>query len=339
MASTLKDIAKHVNLSVSTVSNILSSSDSRYNEATKKRVFQAAEDLDYHPNKAAQAMQGNHTKVIGVLVPDLANSYFPDIIHGIEHEADKKGYQVLLCQTYYNEEDEMRKISLLRQHRVDGFIIFPIPFSHRNKSIFKKLKNGKFPVVCVDSKIENFKSYFDFVGTEDYNGAKLAVSQLTELGHKRILCLGFGDESEIRSERLRGYTEVLKNKKIKNDNNLILSAPWDSEAPADSLLSLFKKKNPPTAIFAMSDLLAVWAYTHLRAEGYKIPKDVSIIGFGDLHEGRCLDTPLTTIAQDREKIGREAITILLNRIKDPTSKRKEILIETKLIKRKSCCKL
>jgi len=95
MASTLKDIAKHVNLSVSTVSNILSSSDSRYNEATKKRVFQTAEDLDYHPNKAAQAMQGSQTKVIGVLVPDLANSYFPDIIHGIEHEADKKGYQVL----------------------------------------------------------------------------------------------------------------------------------------------------------------------------------------------------------------------------------------------------
>jgi len=335
MPSTLKDIAKHVKLSVSTVSNILSSEDSRYNEATKKRVLQAAEDLDYHPNKAARAMQGLHTKVIGVLVPDLANSYFPDIIHGIEHEADKEGYQVLLCQTYYNESDEARKISLLRQHRVDGFILFPIPFSHRNKKIFEKLKKGKIPVVCVDSKID--KINFDFVGTEDYKGAKLAASRLVELKHKRILCLSFGDESEIRSERLRGYTDALKKKKLKFDKNLVLAAPWEADAPADSLLSLFKKKKPPTAIFAMSDLLAVWAYTHLRAAGYKIPKDVSIVGFGDLHEGRCLDTPLTTVAQNREEMGRKAISLLLDRIKKPNSRRKEALIETKFINRASCC--
>ncbi len=334
MPSTLKDIAKHVKLSVSTVSNILSSSDSRYNKATQKRVLQAAEELDYHPNKAARSMQGLHTKVIGVLVPDLANSYFPDIIHGIEHEADKEGYQVLLCQTYYNESDEARKISLLRQHRVDGFILFPIPFSHRNKKIFEKLKKGKIPVVCVDSKIDHIN--FDFVGTEDYKGAKLAVSRLVELKHKRILCLSFGDESEIRSERLRGYTDALKKKKLKFDKKLVLPGPWEADAPADFLISLFKKKKPPTAIFAMSDLLAVWAYTQLRAAGYKIPKDVSIIGFGDLHEGRCLDTPLTTVAQGREEMGRKAISLLLARIKKPNSQQKEALIETKLINRASC---
>jgi len=337
MPTTLKDIAKYVGLSVSTVSNILSSKDSRYNEETKRRVFQAADKLDYHPYRAARAMQGRRTKVIGVLVPDLANSYFPDIIHGIEHEADKKGYQVLLCQTYYNEEDEARKISLLRQHRTDGFILFPIPFSHGNIKIFKKLKKGKIPVVCVDSKIDNIN--FDFVGTEDYKGAKLAVSKLVKLGHKKIICLSFGDESEIRYERLRGYKDALKRKKIKFDEKLVLPAPWEPDAPAGHLLSLFKKKRPPTAIFAMSDLLAVWAYTHLKEAGYNIPEDVSIIGFGDLHEGRCLDTPLTTVAQDREEMGRTAISILLNRIKKPNSRRKEVLTKTKLIERKSCCQV
>jgi len=334
MASTLKDIAKLVNLSVSTVSNILSSADSRYNKTTKNRVLQAAEKLDYHPNKAARAIQGRDTKVIGVLVPDLANSYFPDIIHGIEHEADKKGYQVLLCQTYYNEKDEERKISLLRQHRVDGFILFPIPFSHKNIKIFEKLKNSKFPVVCVDSKINNLN--FDFVGTEDYKGAKIAVSHLVDRKHKQILCLCFGDDSKIREDRLRGYFDALKEAKIKINKKNIVPGPWDHNASADDFLLLFKKKNAPTAIFAMSDLLAVWAYTHLIAAGYKIPENISIIGFGDLHEGRCLDTPLTTIAQNREKMGRKSVSILLNKIKKPNIPNKEILIETKLVERKSC---
>ncbi|RLD12056.1 MAG: hypothetical protein DRI44_02050 [Chlamydiae bacterium] len=334
MTSTLKDVAKYVGLSISTVSNILSSSDSRYNKGTKERVKKAAEELDYYPNKAARAMKGQKTKVIGVLVPDLANSYFPDIIHGIEHEADKNGYQLFLCQTYYQESDEARKISLLRQHRVDGFILFPIPFSHHNKKVFEKLKKGKLPVVCIDSKIE--KVSFDFVGTEDYEGAKLAVSHLAELGHKKILCLSFGDESDVRSERLRGYKDALRKNKIKFNKKFVLTAPWETDAPADFLLSLFKGKNPPTAIFAMSDLLAVWAYRNFKKSGMKIPKNVSLVGFGDLHEGKFLDTPLTTVAQNKEEMGRKAITLLLDRIKKPNSRRKELLVKTKLIERKSC---
>ena len=336
MTSTLKDVAKYVGLSVSTVSNILSSEDSRYNEKTKKRVLEAAKKLDYQPSRAARAMKGQKTKVLGVLVPDLANSYFPDIIYGIEHEADKKGYQVFLCQTYFSIEDEARKISLLRQHRVDGFIIFPTPFSRYNKEAFEKLKKGNMPVVCVDSKIDSIK--FDFVGTKDYNGAKLAVSHLITLGHKKILCLSFGDESEVKHERLRGYKDALKKAKIKFDEKLVIAAPWEADAPADKLLSLFGKRGAPTAIFAMSDLLAVYAYRNLKKSGYEIPKNVSIIGFGDLHEGKYLDTPLTTVAQNKEDMGRKAVELLLERIAKPTSRRKEILMKTELVERGTCRK-
>ena len=334
MTSTLKDVAKYVGLSVSTVSNILSSEDSRYNEKTKKRVLEAAKKLDYQPSRAARAMKGQKTKVIGVLVPDLANSYFPDIIYGIEHEADKKGYQVFLCQTYFNIEDEARKISLLRQHRVDGFILFPTPFSRYNKNAFEKLKRAKMPVVCVDSKVDNIK--FDFVGTKDYEGAKIAVSHLLNLGHKKILCLSFGDESDVRHERLRGYKDALKKAKTKFDKKLIMAAPWEADAPADELLALLGRRNSPTAIFAMSDLLAVWAYRNLKKAGYDIPKNISVIGFGDLHEGKFLDTPLTTVAQNKEEMGRKAVELLLERISKPSSRRKEILMKTELVERRTC---
>jgi LacI family transcriptional regulator len=333
MPVTLKDIAKHTGLSVSSVSNILSGNDPRYNDATRERVMEAARKLDYHPHRAARIMQGRGSGVFGVMVPDLSFSYFPEIIRGIERVADDAGYQLLLCQTHYDSNDMMRKLSLLREHCVDGLILFPIPFSQENTVVKKRMKYLPFPVVCVDSKMEGFMC--DYVGTDDYKGAYTATTHLCQQGRTRIACITFGDDSLIKHERLKGYRDALRDNKLPVDDSLCVPGPWDIDMPADELLSLFQGTDKPDGIFGMSDLLAIWASMRLKEKGYSIPADIAVIGFGGLFEGKWFDPPLTTMTQKMDKMGGKAVSLLLERIKQPKSPLKQILLEPELTIRAS----
>jgi DNA-binding LacI/PurR family transcriptional regulator len=335
MATTLKDIAKFTGLAVSTVSNILANDDPRYSEATRTRVLEAAEKLDYHPQRAARIVQGRRSGTIGVLVPDMSYSYFPDILYGVEQEADARDLQIIVCQSHYDESQEARKLSLLRQHRVDGLVLFPIPFGRGNWALFRRLKSSNVPVVCVDSEVSGVP--FDLVGTDDYHGALAAVEHLTLLGHTRIVCLAFGDESPISVARHRGYEDALTRNGIAVDPSLTIAGPWSLDTPATELLGVFEREPRPTAVFAMSDLLGVWAYCNLKEAGREIPREASIIGFGGLHEGRWLDTPLTTVTQDRETMGRAAVQLLCRRMEAPQRDVERVLLTPQLTIRASCC--
>lgn len=334
MPTTLKDIARAARLSVSTVSNILAGGDPRYSQATRAHVRRIAAQLDYHPSRAARMMHTGQSDVLGVLVPELAYSYFPDIVHGIEQTADKAGYQVLLSQSHYNEETERRKISLFRQYEVDGCIIVPIPFKQHNKTVFEKLRGSGIAVVCVDAAVQGVP--FDFVGTDDAYGAHVAMQHLLSLGHRRIACLAFGDTSAIRSARLAGYRRALREAGVTYQARWVLPGPWELAAPADALLALCRAQDGPTAIFAMSDLLAIWAYFRLREAGLRVPDDVSLIGFGGLHEGAWLERPLTTVAQDREGMGAQAVAYLLERMRQPTLALRTQLLKPALVVRATC---
>lgn len=329
MSVTLRDVAAATGLSLSTVSNILSGKDPRYNAATRARVLRAAEKLDYHPYHAARVLKGHGSRVIGVLVPDLSYSYFPDIIHGIETAADEAGYHVILCQTHYNQDEEARRIALLREHRVDGIIMFPIAYRRQSHDVFQRLRRSRIPLVCVDAPLPNFET--DFVGTDDYHGALIAVRHLTRLGHRRIACVAFGDDSTIRQARLRGYCDALAHVKVRPAPSWIISGPWNLTAPGDELVACCSGTNPCTAIFAMSDLLAVWACLVLRRAGRVVPRDVSLVGFGGLHEGEWLETPLTTVRQDREGMGRAAVRLLLERAAHRDRPFRHLLLKPELV--------
>ena len=327
MASTLRDIARKTRLSVSSVSNILSGNDPRYSDVTRRRVLKAARDLDYHPHRAAQMMQGRRSSVIGLLLPDMSYSYFP------EEAADGAGYQLLLCQTHYKSAEEGRKISLLREHRVDGLVVFPIPFQ-QDKELYTRLYRSKLPVVTVDSRVDGVA--FDFVGTNDYKGAYMAVTHLIARGHRRIVCLAFGDDSQIRQARWRGYYDALGDVGITVDEALVIPGPWQLDAPAEELLAVFARRDRPSAIFAMSDLFGVWAYFRLRETGYAIPQDVALVGFGGLHEGKWLDTPLTTVTQKLDRMGRQAVELLLQRMRNTAAPCQQVLLDPELTIRASC---
>ncbi|MCX7005438.1 MAG: substrate-binding domain-containing protein [bacterium] len=253
---------------------------------------------------------------------------------GIEQAADIAGYQVLLSQSHYNEETERRKISLFRQYEVDGCIIVPIPFKQHNKHVFENLRANDTAVVCVDAAVQGVP--FDFVGTDDAYGAHLATQHLLKLGHQRIACLAFGDTSVIRTARLAGYRRALAAAKVAYQPHWVLPGPWELSAPADGLLALCRERHAPSAIFAMSDLLAVWAYFRLREAGLRVPEDVSLIGFGGLHEGTWLEKPLTTVAQDREGMGRQAVAFLLQRLQQPALAPRKLLLKPTLVTRATC---
>ncbi|NLF40505.1 LacI family transcriptional regulator [bacterium] len=332
MPATLRDVAQRARLSVSTVSNILSSNDSRYSDSSRAAVLKAAKELDYHPSRAARAMQSKRSNVLGVIVPDITYSYFTEIIRGVEREADRAGLQLLLCQTHYDPAQETRKIALLREHRVDGIVLFPKPFS-QDRDLYLRLRKSRLPVVCVDAEVEGVP--FDFVGTDDCKGAFAAVTHLIRRGHRRIACIAFGDESAIKRTRLEGYRNALASAGIPYAGDLVAPGPWELDAPGDALLSLFTRDNRPTAIFAMSDLFGVWGYFKLKEAGLAVPRDVSIVGFGGMHEGRWLDVPLTTMMQNGDLMGRHAVAMLVERIARPQLPQRRMLFEPELIIRAS----
>lgn len=334
MPTTLRDIARHTGLSVSSISNILRHDDERYSAETRERVHKVAERLDYHPHHGARSMLLGSSCVIGVVMPDFTYSFFPQILHGIENKAFAAGYQVLVCQTHYEDKLEAQRLTLLRQHRVDGLIICPVPFSDKNLRLFRRIKKSATPAVCVDSRVKGVG--FDYVGTDDATGVRMAINHLVSLGHTRIGCLSFGDQSLLKTTRLKAYRMALYANDIPFDPAYVIDAPWRIDEPAKALLSCVKSATAPTAFFAMSDTFAVWAYFALKDAGIRVPDDIALVGYGGIHEGQWLDMPLTTVQQPCIEMGREAVKQLLKRFKTPASKTAQNLLRPTLLVRGSC---
>jgi LacI family transcriptional regulator len=321
----LKQLAKELNLSISSISKALRDSH-EISPATKKAVLAKAKELNYQVNPFASSLRKQKSKTIAVVIPEVVNDFFGPVINGIESLAQEKGYHVLIYLTHENMQKEVAITKLLQNGRVDGIMI-SLSAQTTDTTHLEVLKEKEIPLVFFDRIAEHIEA--PKVITDDFNSGADATEHLIENGCKRIAFLSIAQTLSISNKRLNGYLSALKKHNIKKDNSLVLYCNGDDPADNDLIRKLLKRKDRPDGIFASIEKLALSTYEVCEELKFKIPTDVKIICFSNLKTAGLLNPSLTTITQPAFEIGREAASILFKLIE---KKGHHFLLEKTIIK-------
>lgn len=326
MKPTIYDIARAAGVSIATVSKVLNGKG-KISDLTCQKVLRTVKALGYEPSTIASALAGKKTNSIGLLIPDVNNPYFSEIVRGAEDEAFEHGYSLLICNTDNNEQKEKVYLWTLRQKKMDGIIIAT---GSTNQQTIEELTNDKIKIVLLSRDIPNVD--LARVMLDNFKGGYLAGDYLLSLGHRSIGVITESLKIGSSKDRLDGFQEALKGNKAKyfvsSSNIYGIEA---GVAQATELLS----KHDITAIFALNDLLAIGALQTCHEFDKSVPDDISLIGFDDTIFSKIVYPPLTTIAQPIYDIGRKTAALLIEAIEENKQLTKKIVIEPKLVVRKS----
>ncbi|MDP4186465.1 MAG: LacI family DNA-binding transcriptional regulator [Bacteroidota bacterium] len=307
---TIKDVAKRLNCSVSTVSRAF---NDKYDirKDTQEMILTAAKEMGYSPNPIAKSLLKQCSNQIGVVVPEFINSFFPEVIIGIQEVFIKKGYQVLIQQSGESHVTELENVKTLENNMVDGMII-SLSLETKNVDYYKELIKRGFPLVFfnrVSNELDTSKVLID-----DYKWAFFATEHLIYQGFKKIFHFAGPEELMLSQNRKNGFIDAHRKHKLPfTENNIIETGLmiWDGERVMEKLIN---ENNIPEAIFAVNDPTAIGAMQMLKKHGYKIPEDVALVGFTESKLAELIEPPLTSVAQPTLEIGRTAAKLLLEQI-------------------------
>ena len=326
--ATLKQIAKELNVSVSTVSKALNDSP-EISEQTKTKIKEYAKLKNYKPNVIGLNLKNRKTKTIGVIIPNILNSFFAKVFSGIEKVADEKGYNVIMCISNESLEKEAHTLEMLSNGTIDGFILSVSEEAQKqnNYDHFKEIINDGTPIVMFDRTAEGIDC--DKVIVDDFDSALDSTQRLIDLGCKNIALLSSVDNLSVGKLRFEGYLKALEKNNIPVNTNLIIRT--DSEEDLKVQMQEVFAKNKIDGIFALEENDSVAALRMGLKKGYKIPEELCIIGFADgILASRRLSPSLTTVSQHGIEIGEEAAKLLIKRLEDDSEE--EPPYETKVIK-------
>ncbi len=326
--ATLKQIAKELNVSVSTVSKALNDSP-EISEQTKTKIKEYAKLKNYKPNIIGLNLKNRKTKTIGVIIPNILNSFFAKVFSGIEKVADEKGYNVIMCISNESLEKEAHTLEMLSNGTIDGFILSVSEEAQKqnNYDHFKEIINDGTPIVMFDRIAEGIDC--DKVVVDDFDSALDSTQRLIDLGCKNIALLSSVDNLSVGKLRFDGYLKALEKNNIPVNNNLIIRT--DSEEDLKEKMESVFANNKIDGIFALEENDSVAALRMGLKKGYKIPEELCIIGFADgILASRRLSPSLTTVSQHGIEIGEEAAKLLIKRLEDDSEE--EPPYETKVIK-------
>ena len=326
--ATLKQIAKELNVSVSTVSKALNDSP-EISEQTKTKIKEYAKLKNYKPNVIGLNLKNRKTKTIGVIIPNILNSFFAKVFSGIEKVADEKGYNVIMCISNESLEKEAHTLEMLSNGTIDGFILSVSEEAQKqnNYDHFKEIINDGTPIVMFDRIAEGIDC--DKVIVDDFDSALDSTQRLIDLGCKNIALLSSVDNLSVGKLRFEGYLKALEKNNIPVNTNLIIRT--DSEEDLKVQMEVVFAKNKIDGIFALEENDSVAALRMGLKKGYKIPEELCIIGFADgILASRRLSPSLTTVSQHGIEIGEEAAKLLIKRLEDDSEE--EPPYETKIIK-------
>lgn len=303
MAS-IKDVAKRANVSTATVSRVLRNAGN-VTEETKQRVLEAIEALNYQPNVLGRYLRRMETETVLVIVPDITNPFFSKVLRGIEAVALEHGYQVLLGDTQNDVRLEEQYLNLLPQRQVDGMIFLT---ARIRKELVEEMAR-QFPIVLACEYLEG--ADIPTVSIDNISSARKATEHLIGLGHRRIAHLSGPMDVILSRDRLRGYHQALVQHEIDADPALVQEGDFTYESGYSLTLKLLALENPPTAIFAANDEMAIGAIKAVRHRGGRVPYDVAIVGFDDIQMASIFEPAVTTIAQPMFEIGEQAMKLML----------------------------
>jgi LacI family transcriptional regulator len=335
-AVTIKDIAKALGISTSTVSRALRDSY-EISPETKQLVLECAEKLNYRPNPIALSLKEKRSRSIGVVVCEIANSFFSQVINGIESIAYDKGYNVIISQTHESYEREIMDLHYLASRSVDGLLI-SVSTETNDTTHLKSLHEKGLPIVFFDRIIEDIKTHSVIV--DNFRGAYEATEHLIKNGYTRIAAIGNSEFLSITTERLAGYKEALKNNGIAARDSYIKHCFYggmifsEIEDAVNKLLTLDDK---PEAIFTTSDKLTTGCLKTLRRRSLHVPDDIALAGFSNSELTELLDPPLTVVRQPAFEMGKAAIELLLQLVesKRPVGEFEKRILTPELIIGKS----
>jgi LacI family transcriptional regulator len=329
--STIFDIAKRANVSVMTVSRVFNNPDI-VSDKTIQKVHKIMDDMGYQPSQIARSLKKKQTNTIGVIMPDIKNTFFNSWFRYVEDFANSHNYNLLLCNTDEEPAKELKYIKLLHSQRVDGILIVP----HAQKSIEYLQKTG-VPFISVDRVFKEPDT--DYVTTDHYYGAFNAIEYLIRLGHKRIAILKGPGIIYPDIQRNSGSTDALKRYGIKPDPSLILNCEFDEAKAYKSVVQLFRSQNKPTAIFTFNSLMMTGVIKALRVLKKTVPSDISLICFDEIPGYDIFLPKISFISQPIPELGTESIKLLIEKIKRPKLPKKKILLKPVLKAGDSCKKI
>jgi len=328
MKPTIYDVAKEVNVSITTVSKVINNTG-RISEKTKNKVLEVMQALDYQPSTLAVALTGKRTFTIGVLVPDIANPFFAEVARALENNAKESGYLLILCSTDYQQEREQDYLKILLKKQVDGIILATEPKDLKN---FKKLQSQNIPLITFSFNHLALDSHV--VTTDDVRGGYLAGRYLLDKGHHDIAVIT--EPQQLSGQlRLEGFKQALVDEGIHFDNGRVVntkSVIGEAKKAAHQILDLEYK---PTAVFATTDLIAAVFINEARKANLSVPQEISIIGFDNTIHAEIVDPGLTTIAQPIPDLAHYAIHQLMQSIENPGMSAHRILLAPTLVERES----
>ncbi len=325
--STIRDVALKAKVSIATVSRVVNSSPHKVNSTTRKNVLKAIRDLDYRPNALAQSLLRKRTMTVGIIIPDISNPYYAEIVRGIQDMADRSGYAIILLNTDRNQDRIIKHVYFLREKSADG-IIFSGGMIQAEK-VLSSLKELRERVVVIG----RHKVDFPAVVIDNVGGAAKATQYLIGLNHRRIAFLGGPDESTSARDRLSGYKSALTQSSCPIDKNLIRKGDLTPRSGYLLTKELIQMEQF-TAILAANDQMAFGTIRAAKENGSKVPEDLSVVGFDNIPFSSYFDPSLTTVEIPMYPIGAAAMEMLVNLI---SGKRSEKLrwFDTQLLIRDS----
>ena len=333
--ATLKDVAKLAGVSVGTASAVINNK-SWVREPVRRRVLEAVRKLNYRPSQLGRSLRTRRTSTIGVIVPDMTNPFFPQVIRSIQATARQEGYVIVLMDSNESYEIGRKLFDVLLRKEVDGIILVGdiLP----GEELRKHLEEGAPPVVAIESDFGI--PDLPVVQVDAVHGGYLATRHLIDLGHKRVALIAGpleDDRTYASLGRLEGYKTALYKSGIPYDSALVRQADFSYDGGYRAALDLLRERPEVTAVFASNDLMAIATMQAAKSLGRHVPADLAVVGYDDIPEASYTSPPLTTVRLPKEELGRTAAEILLRRMRGETQEiHLSTIFETELVVRESC---
>jgi LacI family transcriptional regulator len=327
---TQTDVAKVAGVSRATVSYVLNDMESNIpiSTETRQRVLSAISQLGYEPDTRAQSLRSGDSKIIGLLIPDIHNPHYWQMVDGIEEETYKAGYDLILAHSSVNRAREEDCIKALSRRTMSGLIIVTSQ-NYLAENLIERLRASGRPVVAVDAP------GFDYSATDYRQGTHELLNYLLKLGHQKFAFINGVADMKVGLDRLEVFVQLLTEKGFPKAHRHVENCGFEIEDGYQAALRVFSKKPRPTALIVINDLLAIGAIRAASDLGLHVPNDVSIASFDDLPISSYIVPRLTTVRRDNKAIGQAMTRMLLERLKDPKRPQQKLELPTEFIIRES----
>ncbi|HKM17771.1 MAG: LacI family transcriptional regulator [Firmicutes bacterium] len=325
--ATLKDVAKRCGVSLATASRALNNR-SEVSPVTRAKVLKAAEEMGYVPSSLAKGLWSGETKVIGVLITTIVNPFYANVVSGIEKALKDYGYNILLCSSYEEVDQEWASLTVLLEQRVDGLILAPV---QSKPEVVERLQKNNVPFVLVGRSIPGIDT--SYVVCDDYKVGLMAGEHLLERGHKRVLFIN-SSRNYSAELRLKGFTATMQRHGIEIGPEWVKIVTPEKTAKHCLSEALDQGLNP-SAVFCFCDCMVLDVLSALKERGLKVPGDIAVMGVDNLSVTEITEPPLTTIDIQNFEMGIRSAEIILRKLQKPGAKHEHIVLQPTLVKRDS----